>query len=94
MKRLLICTDQEQKSVLLQQFLDETDSITYSIINNPPVIEEVDGKIGRYVLDDDGNIIVIYEDIPKSEVELLKADNEALKQAVTELSMIVSTLMS
>ncbi|QEH67252.1 hypothetical protein QTL86_19385 [Cellulosilyticum sp. ST5] len=94
MERLLICKDVEQNTILIQQQLDETENITYSIIDNPPVIELVEGKIGKYSLDTEGNIIVVYEDVPKSEVELLKEDNEALKQAVTELSMIVSTLMS
>ena len=94
MKRLLVCKDAEQNTILIQQILNETDNITYSIVDNPPLIEHVEGKIGEYALDANGNVIVVYKDIQKTEVELLKEDNEALKQAVTELSMIVSTLMS
>lgn len=100
-KRLLICKDAEQKTILVQQQLNETDNITYSIVDNPPVIEEVAGKIGKYSLDEEGNIIVIYEDIPKTDIEILREENTQIKesnamlnQAITELSLVVSTLMA
>lgn len=93
MKRLLVCTDAEQNTILVQQILEETENINYKIVDNPPAIEEVQGKKGKYDLDEAGNIIVVYEDIPKSEIEVLKEKNDTLSQAVTELTMIVATLM-
>ena len=101
MTRLLICKDSEQNVIIVQQRLNETDNITYSIIENPPAIEEVEGKVGKYALDEEGNIIVIYEDIPKTDIELLREENTQIKesnamlnQAITELSLVVSTLMA
>ena len=85
----------------MQQQLDETENITYSIIENPPEIEKIAGKVGKYALDEAGNIIVVYENIPKTDIELLKEENTQIKeqnvmlnQAITELSLVVSTLMS
>ena len=101
MKRLLICKDSEQNVIIVQQRLNETDNITYSIIDNPPAIEEVEGKIGKYSLDENGNIVVVYEDVPKTDIELLREENTQIKesnamlnQAITELSLVVSTLMA
>lgn len=99
-KRLLICVDNEQKTILVQQDLNETESISYSIIDNPPHIEYVDGKVGKYAIDEEGNLVVIYSDIPKTDIELLKdenctlrEENESIKSAISELTQIISTLV-
>lgn len=96
MERLLICKDNEQNSLLESRKLEETDNIKYTIVENPPEIEEVDGKIGYYALDDNGNIIVKYKDIPKSKEDELGEQVNKLKEeltsAVTELSTAMAML--
>lgn len=100
MKRLLICTDLEQKTVLVQETLTETENIKYSIVENPPIIEQKEGYIGKYALDENNNLIVVYTEIPKTNIEILKEENEVLKKenesvksAISELTQIVSMLM-
>ncbi len=95
--RLLICKDKEQNTLLEAKLLTETENITYSIVDNPPEIKEINGYSGRYTIDEAGNIVVSYEEILKTEFELLKEEleeeklkNKQLNEAVTELRMIVS----
>lgn len=84
--KLLICKDQEQNQLLEVRQLPETENIQYHIIEDAPKIEEIEGKIGKYALDDEGNIIVVYEEIPKTETEILKQRVSELEETIMVLS--------
>ena len=92
-KRLLILTDKEQNTLLETKILNETDNITYTIVDNPPVIEEIDGKIGKYVLGDNGKLTVKYTDIPKTDIEILQEENDALTQRMSELQETLASFI-
>lgn len=91
MKRLLILKDNAQNTLLEARLLEETSNIAYIIIDDPPEIEEREGYIGRYALDEAGNITVTYEIIPKSETELLKERIERLEQENISITQLVTT---
>ena len=86
MSRLLICKDAEQGTLLESRLLQETNNIKYNIIESPPIIEEREGYIGEYALDDSGDLVVIYEKIPKSETEILKQRVSELEETIMVLS--------
>ena len=91
MSRLLICKDAEQNTLLETRTLKETDNIRYSIIENPPEIEEKDGYKGFYVLVN-GEVQIVYEEIQKVKTnEELEEEIKVLNQAITELSMIMAS---
>ena len=83
--RLLICKDAEQNTLLETRLLNETDNIKYYIIEDAPIIEERENEIGKYALDESGQVIVIYEVKPKSK-------EEELQEQINELQDIVMTL--
>ena len=97
--RILILKDSEQNTLLETRLLKETDNIKYTILENPPEIEQREGYTGRYDFDTEGNLIVVYEKIPKTEIELIKeelaaekARNEELEAANFELVDYVLSL--
>ena len=83
--RLLICKDSEQNTLLETRVLNETDNIKYYIIEDAPTIEEREGEIGKYALDESGQVIVIYEVKPKSK-------EEELQEQINDLQDVVMTL--
>ena len=83
--RLLICKDAEQNTLLETRLLNETDNIRYEIIEDAPIIEERENEIGKYALDESGQVIVIYEVKPKSK-------DEELQEQINDLQDIVMTL--
>ena len=85
MSRLLICRDFEQKTVLSYDVLNETDNIRYEIVEDAPVIEERENEIGKYVLDENGDLQVVYEEKPKSQLDLIQ---EQLKQILASTATI------
>ena len=85
MSRLLICKDSEQNTLLETRLLNETDNIKYYIIENAPTIEEREGEIGKYALDENGEVYVKYTEIPPSK-------EEELQEQINELQDIVMTL--
>lgn len=86
MSRLLICKDAEQGTLLESRLLQETNNIKYNIIESPPIIKEREGYIGEYALDDSGEVVVVYEEIPKSETEILKQRVSELEETIMVLS--------
>ena len=92
-KKLFIYKDIEQKNILEMREYNTTDNIIAEVLSDYPIIEEIEGKIGKYVLDDDGNIIVEYTDIPKSEVELLQEENQQLEQRMCELQETLASFI-
>lgn len=86
MSRLLICKDAEQNTLLETRILQETDNIKYNIIESPPIIEEREGYIGEYGLDNSGDLVAIYEEIHKSETEVLQQRISELEEAIMVLS--------
>ena len=85
MSRLLICKDSEQNTLLETRLLTETDNIRYYIIEDAPIIEERQGEIGKYALDENGEVYVEYTKIPPSK-------EEELQEQINELQDIVMTL--
>lgn len=83
--RLLILKDSEQNTLLETMSLQETDNIKYYIIEDAPTIEEREGEIGEYALDENGEVYVEYIEIPPSEVE-------ELQEQINDLQDIVMTL--
>lgn len=86
MLRLLICKDAEQNTLLETRILQETDNINYNIIESPPIIKEREGYIGKYGLDNSGELVVIYEEMHKSETEVLQQRISELEEAIMVLS--------
>ena len=84
-KRLLICKDAEQNTLLETRLLNETDNIKYYIIEDAPVIEEREGEIGKYALDENGEVYIEYVEIPPSK-------EEELQEQINDLQDIVMTL--
>ena len=85
MSRLLILKDSEQNTLLETRVLNETDNIKYSIIEDAPIIEEREGEIGKYALDENGEVYVEYVEIPLSK-------EEELQEQINDLQDIVMTL--
>ena len=85
MSRLLICKDSEQNTLLETRLLNETDNIKYYIIDDAPIIEEREGEIGKYALDENGNVYVKYTEIPPTK-------EEELQEQINELQDVVMTL--
>ena len=85
MSRLLICKDSEQNTLLETRLLNETDNIKYYIIEDAPIIEEREGEIGEYALDENGEVYVKYTEIPPTK-------EEELQQQINDLQDIVMTL--
>ena len=85
MSRLLILKDSEQNTLLETRVLNETDNIKYSIIEDAPIIEEREGEIGKYALDENGEVYVEYVEIPLSK-------EEELQEQINDLQDVVMTL--
>ena len=85
MSRLLILKDSEQNTLLETRVLNETDNIKYYIIEDAPIIEEREGEIGKYALDENGEVYVEYVEIPPSK-------EEELQEQINDLQDIVMTL--
>lgn len=86
MSRLLICKDAEQNTLLETRLLNETDNIRYSILEDAPVIEERENEIGKYELGEDGQLTVVYEEKPKSQLDLIQEQLNQLIQSTTTIS--------
>ena len=84
-KRLLICKDSEQNTLLETRLLNETDNIKYYIIEDAPIIEEREGEIGKYALDENGEVYVKYTEIPPTK-------EEELQEQINDLQDMVMTL--
>ena len=85
MSRLLICKDSEQNTLLETRLLNETDNIKYYIIEDAPIIEEREGEIGKYALNENGEVYIEYVEIPPSK-------EEELQEQINDLQDIVMTL--
>ena len=83
--RLLICKDSEQNTLLETRLLNETDNIKYYIIEDAPIIEEREGEIGKYALDENGEVYIEYVEIPPTK-------EEELQEQINELQDVVMTL--
>ena len=83
--RLLILKDSEQNTLLETMSLQETDNIKYYIIEDAPIIEEREGEIGEYALDENGEVYVDYTEIPPTK-------EEELQEQINDLQDIVMTL--
>ena len=84
-KRLLICKDSEQNTLLEARLLNETDNIRYYIIEDAPEIEYREGYYGKYSLDENGEVYIEYVEIPPSK-------EEELQEQINDLQDIVMTL--
>ena len=83
MKKLLMCVENlanEKPKLLESRLLIESDTIKWAVIDNPPEIEEKDGEIGKYDVDEQGKIIVCYEQRKKTEAEKLKEEIQEIKK--------------
>ena len=83
--RLLILKDSEQNTLLETMSLQETDNIKYYIIEDAPIIDEREGEIGKYALDENGELYVKYTKIPPTK-------EEELQEQINELQDVVMTL--
>ena len=69
---ILVRREKETGKVISQELLFDSENTEHIFIDELPEIEERDGYIGRYVVSDEGIVSVIYEEIPKTEIELLR----------------------
>lgn len=84
--KLLICRDVLNNTLLESRVLNESDSIKYEIIENAPVIDEKENEFGRYRLNEKGEVIVVYEEKPKSKLDLIQEQLNQLIQSTTTIS--------
>lgn len=79
-KVLFVYKDKAQKTVLQSIEYNVTDNIVCEVLTDYPVIEQKDGYYGYYTLDDNGNVMVVYNELPKTEIDILREENEALQE--------------
>ena len=84
--KVLICKDTVNNSIIETRALVESDSIKYEIVEDAPVIEEVENKIGYYVRGEDGKLKVAYKEKPKSQLDLIQEQLSQLIQNTTTIS--------
>lgn len=84
--KILICKDTLNNTVLESRVLNESDSIKYEIIENAPVIEERENEVGKYVLGEDGQLTVVYEEKQKSQLDLIQEQLNQLIQSTATIS--------
>lgn len=84
--RILICRDNIARKILESRVLSETDNIKYEIIEDAPVIENRENEIGHYELDESDQLIVVYEERPKSQLDLIQEQLNQLLQNTTAIS--------
>lgn len=89
MKKVLICKDEVSNELLEVKTLEETENIKY-MFDVVPEIEEIEGKVGKYELDANGQIIINYYDIPKTEVETLQEKQLEQEMLIAELLLMVA----
>ena len=92
-KKLFILRDKAQNKLMFYQEYDTTENIDIEIITDYPEIKQYEDKDGRYILNEEGNIAVEYVDLPKSEFDILKEENEDLKQKMCELQEILAGIL-
>lgn len=85
-KKLLICKDTLSNTILETRVLYESDSIKYEIIEDAPTIEERENEVGKYVLGEDGQLTVVYEEKPKTQLDLIQEQLNQLIASTTSIS--------
>lgn len=86
MNKILICKDTLNKKLIEVSVLNESDSIKYEIIGSAPVIEERESEIGHYELNEQDEIVVVYDERPKSQLDLIQEQLNQLIQSTTTIS--------
>lgn len=79
-KILFVYKDKEQKKILNYHEYAVTDNIVCEMLTEYPKIKKMENGYEYYALDDEGNLIVKYEEYPKSEVDLLREENANLHE--------------
>lgn len=75
MKKLLICIEElqnEKPKMIESRLLIESEAVKWKVIDNPPVIEDRPGEVGKYDINEQGEIVVRYEQREKTELEKLR----------------------
>lgn len=94
-KRLLVRIEkiEGQKPKLLEsRILYDSDPVKTKILDVFPEIEIVAGRIGKYDVDEQGNVVVVYEEAEKSELEKLKEEIAVLKSQTLSTMEAVATI--
>ena len=86
--KILVCKMDGQ--VIEAKQLQETENITYSIIENAPMIEERVGYTGAYVCSENGEIEVVYSLIPKTDMQLMQEKINELERANADLLLLIA----
>lgn len=82
--RALICKDVLNNKLLETRLLSESDNVKYEIIEDCPIIEERENEVGHYELNEQGEISVVYEEKPKSQLDLIQEQlNQILASTAT-----------
>lgn len=84
--RVLICKDTLNNNILESRVLYETDNFKYEVVENAPTIEERENEVGHYELGEDGQLTVVYEEKPKSQLDLIQEQLNQLLQNTTTIS--------
>ncbi len=77
MKRLLMCVEElpgKKPRLIESRLLVENAAVKWKVIDNPPAIEDRPGEVGKYDINEQGKVIVCYEQQEKTEVEKLKEE--------------------
>ena len=83
MKKLLICIEElqnEKPKMIESRLLIESEAVKWKVIDNPPEIEDRPGEVGKYDINEQGEIIVRYEQREKTEAEKLKEEIKEIKK--------------
>lgn len=76
--RVLIKKINSTNTLLSTEVLIENEDVQYSIVEDAPIIEEKEGMIGHYELEEEGKLVVKYEPKPKSEIEIINEKLDAI----------------
>lgn len=88
MKKLLIYKDGLQNKLIEVRILDETENITYSIVEDAPIIEERETEIGHYELNEEGQVVVVYEPKPKTVEDKIAEQEKLIADLMLEIAMM------
>ncbi|MBC8579125.1 hypothetical protein [Zhenhengia yiwuensis] len=92
-QRLFISKDIQNNKLIDYKLLFDDEFSEHYIIDEPPVMEVIAGKEGRYELDEDGNVVVVYYDVQMTESEKIKALEkriEDLTKSIEEFYKLMS----
>lgn len=84
--KILVMREIETGRVISHQLLFDDETTEHIIIDKLPPIEERENEIGHYEVTEQGDVLVVYEEKPKSQLDLIQEQLNQLIQSTTTIS--------